>query len=186
MFNLWQKNDKMISFYSIFKTAKSKNRWWNLLKTFLQTSVFWLVFLYVLPRLIIKIEGMLHLPSFSPLILLGWSCFVFFSILGLFSGYTMSWWGRGTPLPMDCPNELVIQGPYRLVRNPMAVAGIGQGICVGIILGSYSVIVYALLGAVLWHIWIRPTEEADLLERFGVSYQHYQKEIKCWIPTFRH
>lgn len=172
----------MNQLYNIFKTAKSKNRWWNLLKTFLQTSVFWFIFLYVLPYLIIKAETMAGVPAFSPLMLLGGWCFIFFSILGLYSGYTMSWWGRGTPLPMDCPNELVIQGPYRVIRNPMAVAGIGQG---GLTLGSYSILIYALLGAVFWHVLIRPKEEADLLERFGETYKRYQNEVKCWIPRFR-
>jgi protein-S-isoprenylcysteine O-methyltransferase Ste14 len=36
---------------------------------------------------------------------------------------------------------LVIAGPYRYVRNPMAVAGILQGIAVGWYLGSVSVII---------------------------------------------
>jgi protein-S-isoprenylcysteine O-methyltransferase Ste14 len=171
--------------YSIFKTAKAEKRKWNLLKTFLQTTVFWIVFLFILPTLIVWFESILEVPSFSTLTLLGWSSFVFFSCLGLYSGYTMSWWGRGTPLPMDCPNELVIQGPYRVIRNPMAVAGIGQGLSVGLVLGSYGTVVYALLGAVLWHVFVRPPEEIDLEQRFGGTYQAYQKSVKCWIPTFR-
>ncbi len=175
----------MHQLYSIFKTAKAENRKWNLMKTFLQTTLFWIVFLSVLPSLIVYLEGVLAMPSFSPFLLLGWACFVFFSGLGLYSGYTMSWWGRGTPLPMDCPNELVIQGPYRVIRNPMAVAGIGQGISVGLILGSYGTVLYALLGAVLWHVFVRPPEEVDLERRFGVAYQQYQKRVKCWIPSFR-
>lgn len=175
----------MNHFYAIFKTANSQNRKWNLLKTLLQTSVFWVVFLYLFPSLIVWGETSLNFPSFAPLVLLGWICFTFFSCLGLYSGYTMSWWGRGTPLPMDCPNELVVQGPYRMVRNPMAVAGIGQGFCMGLVLGSYTTLIYALLGGIIWHVFVRPPEEVDLTERFGAAYQRYQKNVKCWIPTFR-
>ncbi|MBL4650707.1 MAG: isoprenylcysteine carboxylmethyltransferase family protein [Aureispira sp.] len=174
----------MYPLYSIFKTADSKKRKWNLLKTYLQTTIFWVVFLYILPTLIIWLEDILEVPSFLSLIFLGWSCFVFFSCLGLYSGYTMSWWGKGTPLPMDCPNELVIQGPYRIVRNPMAVAGIGQGISIGLVFGSYGTVIYAMLGAMLWHVFVRPPEEVDLEKRFGMAYQNYQKSVKCWIPTF--
>jgi protein-S-isoprenylcysteine O-methyltransferase Ste14 len=30
--------------------------------------------------------------------------------------------GRGTPLPVAPPRELVVQDPYRYIRNPMALA----------------------------------------------------------------
>ena len=97
----------------------------------------------------------------------------------------MSILGVGTPLPLDSPNFLVVKGPYKFVRNPMAIAGIGQGIAVGLFLGSFGVLIYALLGAILWHILVRPVEEKDLEKRFGKSYQRYKKEIKCWIPSFK-
>lgn len=47
------------------------------------------------------------------------------SVLGLYSALVMVRVGKGTPLPLDQTQELVIKGPYRFVRNPMAVAGIG-------------------------------------------------------------
>ena len=36
--------------------------------------------------------------------------------------------GRGTPLPFDAARDLVVSGPYRLVRNPMVVAGLTQSL----------------------------------------------------------
>jgi protein-S-isoprenylcysteine O-methyltransferase Ste14 len=67
----------------------------------------------------------------------------------------------------------------------MAVAGILQGIAVGWYLGSVSVIIYSLTGAVLWHIAVRPVEERDLAKRFGQSYAGYQKNVRLWVPRFR-
>lgn len=113
---------------------------------------------------------------------MGWALFILFCLLGLWSGYTMSWYGKGTPLPLDCPQKLVIAGPYKFVRNPMALAGIGQGVSVGIILGSPFVIIYAISGAFLWHYLVKPSEEADLLGRFGEKYVEYCKHVKCWVP----
>ena len=169
---------------SIFKPSKSNNRAWNLTKTFLQTIIFWLLFLYLIPTAILKVEKTIQINGFEPMAEIGWTLFLFFSLLGLFSGYTMSWNGKGTPLPLDCPNKLVVQGPYKIVRNPMAIAGIGQGICVGIIIGSYLVILYSIIGAILWHLLVRPSEEKDLESRFGQSYLDYKNKIKCWIPKF--
>ena len=168
----------------MFKPAKSKNKIWNLTKTFVQTVFFWLIFLYLIPIGILTIETITKTKGFSAQNEIGWILFFIFSLIGIYSGYTMSWRGTGTPLPLDCPNKLVIEGPYKFVRNPMAIAGIGQGICVGLILGSYTIILYSISGAILWHIMVRPIEEKDLEQRFGKQYLEYKSKIRCWIPKF--
>jgi len=90
--------------------------------------------------------------------------------------------GDGTPLPTATAPRLVIAGPYRYVRNPMALAGIAQGVAVGFYLGSYGVIAYSLLGAIFWHTAVRPVEEHDLVERFDESYVQYRKSVRLWFP----
>ena len=90
--------------------------------------------------------------------------------------------GQGTPLPLDQTNRLVVGGPYRWVRNPMAVAGIGQGLAVAIAAQSWFVFGYALLGAIVWQFVVRPIEERDLESRFGQEYLDYRKRVRCWIP----
>jgi len=162
----------------MFHPATSTNRYWNLFKTFLQTLVFWGVLLYVIPSFIAKIE----FGAFEPMPVLGWIVFVLCGALGLYTGFTMSWKGEGTPLPTDCPRALVVSGPYQYVRNPMAVAGIGQGVAVALILGSSLVVLYALAGALLWHFAVRPIEEKDLKSRFGESYDEYKQTTRCWLP----
>jgi len=162
----------------MFYPAKSNNRYWNLAKTFLQTLAFWFLLLFLVPHFISKID-VLRVPTLP---YVGWFLFCCFGALGLYTGFTMSWFGRGTPLPTDCPRELVVSGPYRHVRNPMAVAGIGQGLAVSLIMGSLLVSIYALAGAILWHLVVRPIEENDLSERFGESYLIYKRSTRCWLP----
>jgi protein-S-isoprenylcysteine O-methyltransferase Ste14 len=83
------------------------------------------------------------------------------------------------------PNRLVVAGPYRFVRNPMAVGSIIQGIGVGLLLSSWIVVVYAVFGAVVWNVLVRPVEEADLEARFGEPYRRYRSELRCWVPSLR-
>lgn len=111
--------------------------------------------------------------------------FVLGSAGGLWSCVTMALQGKGTPLPAETARELVVAGPYRIVRNPMAVCGAAQTVGVGLVLGSWTVVAIGVAGAVLWNVVIRPGEEADLAERFGASYQRYRAEVRCWIPVRR-
>jgi protein-S-isoprenylcysteine O-methyltransferase Ste14 len=76
----------------------------------------------------------------------------------------------------------VIAGPYRYVRNPMAVAGIAQGVAVGLLLGSWLVVIWALCGSLVWNSLIRPFEEEDLEKRFGDDFRAYRDHVKCWVP----
>jgi protein-S-isoprenylcysteine O-methyltransferase Ste14 len=106
--------------------------------------------------------------------------FVACSALNVASGAVLAVCGRGTPLPVACPRALVVAGPYRYVRNPMAVAGIGQGVAVALGLGSWLVLLYALAGAVIWHVAVRPAEERDLAARFGRAYTAYRRAVPLW------
>lgn len=76
----------------------------------------------------------------------------------------------------------MITGPYRFVRNPMAIGGIAQGVAIGLMVGSWLVIVYALSGSLVWNALVRPLEETDLEERFGSAFRAYRDRVSCWIP----
>ena len=56
---------------------------------------------------------------------------------------TMALIGEGTPLPAETARKLVVAGPYRYVRNPMAVAGVIQTASIGLLFGSWMVVVLA-------------------------------------------
>ncbi|MET0303678.1 MAG: isoprenylcysteine carboxylmethyltransferase family protein [Microbacteriaceae bacterium] len=160
----------------------------NLATVAAQIIVFWGLFLIVIPSAVVALESRwrvgIALPPPAPggLAVAGVALLVLASALGLWSAGTMATRGRGTPLPSAMPTRLVIAGPYRLVRNPMAVAGIVQGIGVGLVLSSWLVVAYAVVGSVLWNYAVRPLEERDLEERFGDEFRRYRDAVRCWLP----
>ncbi len=155
--------------------------------TLVQITIFWSTFLWVLPRGLIELEGHLGIPGFSHHYQAhgALALWVAASALGLSSGVVMARRGKGTPLPTASAPNLVIAGPYRWVRNPMALAGITQGLAVGWYMGSFGVIVYSFIGGVVWHVIIRPVEEAELSERFGEDYGTYRRRVSLWLPLRR-
>jgi protein-S-isoprenylcysteine O-methyltransferase Ste14 len=170
------------------RVARPASPGWNVLKTLLQMVVFWCLFLFLLPWAITALEHATGLDGWRFGCPAGqWGGGLLFALggsLGLTSAVVMAARGRGTPLPADCARELVVVGPYRYVRNPMAVAGLAQGVAVGVFLGSPGVIAYALVGGPIWHLLVRPWEEADLAERFGEAYRRYRAAVRCWVPRF--
>jgi protein-S-isoprenylcysteine O-methyltransferase Ste14 len=155
-------------------------------KTLAQTVVFWTLFLAVLPAAVLAAEEAAGLAGWRfgcpAATAAGAGLFALGGALGLTSGMVMAVRGRGTPLPADCARELVVAGPYRYVRNPMAVAGLAQGVAVGLAVGSPAVVLYAVSGGPVWHLLVRPWEEADLERRFGDPYRHYRAAVRCWFP----
>ena len=152
--------------------------------TFAQIVVFWGFFLVVLPIAVSRLERRWAVGVEWPWVagVVGIVVLVSACALGISSAVSMSVRGQGTPLPSAMPNRLVVAGPYRFIRNPMAVAGIVQGVAVGLLLGSWLVVAYALIGSLLWNYAVRPLEEADLEERFGAEYREYRDSVRCWVP----
>ena len=171
---------------AMFRHSKEAKTSWILVKTFTQIIIVWSLILVVFPLLIVQLEKKLGIPTFTFPIqqILAIVLFPFISLVGIWSAFTMAKIGRGTPLPMDTASKLVVQGIYSYVRNPMAISGIGQGLLVGVLLGSPLVLLYGLMGGFIWQFIFRPLEEIDLLKNFGADYEKYQRNVRCWIPRF--
>ncbi|MFF1829978.1 methyltransferase family protein [Paenarthrobacter sp. NPDC058040] len=159
----------------------------HVVTTFVQLIIFWGLFLGAIPLAINVLERRWALNiDFPPTSgVLGGVLLLLASALGVYAAIAMSTQGQGTPLPAAMPNRLVIAGPYRWIRNPMAAAGIVQGAAVGLILGSWMVVGYAVAGSLVWNYAVRPLEEADLRMRFGAEFDAYCRDVRCWIPSFR-
>jgi protein-S-isoprenylcysteine O-methyltransferase Ste14 len=161
----------------------------NLAKTLTQIVVMWLVFLFVAPAALYRLENRLGLghTRFTSHFwrVVGVCLFAAGGTLGLVSAWFMVTRGAGTPLPADATRKLVVAGPYRHVRNPMAMGSFAQGIAVGLFLGSPLATAYALVGTIGWNYFVRPWEELDLERRFGAPYKAYEEQVRCWIPSLQ-
>jgi protein-S-isoprenylcysteine O-methyltransferase Ste14 len=93
--------------------------------------------------------------------------------------------GRGTPVPIDPPKELVATGFYRYVRNPMYFGVLLILIGHFLWFGFWSLLVYTAFAFVATHLFVTFYEEPTLKRKFGTAYQEYLKRVPRWIPRFR-
>lgn len=170
----------------LFRVAREASVGRNLGKTFVQILVVWGFALVLLPLGVVWIEDRVGLArwDWDGRVALGAGLLALGSAVGLAAAWLMAVIGRGTPVPFDAARQLVVRGPYRVVRNPMAMSAVTQMLGVSSILGSPSTALLALAGGVLWNEVFRPPEEAFLAQRFGTEYRRYREAVGCWIPRW--
>jgi protein-S-isoprenylcysteine O-methyltransferase Ste14 len=91
--------------------------------------------------------------------------------------------GRGTPAPFDPPRRLVIQGPYRFVRNPMYL---GAGLALAgaaLFYGSLLLLGYTGLFFLATQLFVVWYEEPALRRTFGQEYAAYCGRVRRWWPS---
>jgi protein-S-isoprenylcysteine O-methyltransferase Ste14 len=171
------------------RTSSATNPLWNLLKTFVQMVVVWGFCLLYVPGQLFHVERQVGLDyvlfGTTEWMIAGIVTLLVGSVLGLTSAVVMAVAGKGTPLPMDAARTLVLAGPYRYVRNPMAIAGGLQMIGMAMTIGSCFTLAVTPIGWIIWNRVIRPWEERDLERRFGAPYAAYRDAVPCWIPRIR-
>ncbi|MFI9511199.1 methyltransferase family protein [Nocardia sp. NPDC052566] len=106
---------------------------------------------------------------------------------GVTFGVTVALFARagGTLAPWDPPQELVVAGPYRYIRNPMisgVFAALAGEACV---LGSWWILGWFGFFVLAQNIYIRFDEEPTLVARFGESYAEYRNSVPRWLPRPR-
>lgn len=90
--------------------------------------------------------------------------------------------GLGTPAPVAPPEQLVVGGLYRHVRNPMYVAVASTIIGQALLLGRPVLLAYAALFMAAVAAFVRWYEEPTLTRRFGAEYAAYRRAVPAWHP----
>src|SRR6185295_15862711 len=81
--------------------------------------------------------------------------------------------GRGTPAPFDPPRRLVVQGPYRHVRNPMYLGAVLALAGAALFYQSIPLLSYAALFLVVMQLFVLLYEEPTLRRTFEQDYEAY-------------
>lgn len=93
--------------------------------------------------------------------------------------------GRGTPAPIAPPDQLVVGGQYRYVRNPMYVAVTASIAGQALLLGRWALLLYAALFWATTAAFVRLYEEPALAARYGAQYDAYRRAVPAWRPRLR-
>ncbi|MGO9340595.1 MAG: methyltransferase family protein [Terracidiphilus sp.] len=107
------------------------------------------------------------------------------ALVALWCVFTFVVKGRGTPAPFDPPRRLVIQGPYRFVRNPMylgAALALAGAACFYM---SAMLLVYGAIFLLVTHLFVVGYEEPTLRRTFGQDYEAYCHRVRRWWPRVR-
>ena len=82
-------------------------------------------------------------------------------------------------------SPLVMDGPFRYVRNPIYLAGITLLLGVSLLYPTWEAkdLVLPLLLLAYFHLAVVRIEEPALRQHFSLAYEEYCKRVPRWVPT---
>jgi protein-S-isoprenylcysteine O-methyltransferase Ste14 len=149
-----------------------------------------LVFLVGFPMAVIVLKDTNRIPWLAahPLNILSMICGILVGLLGLWLLIaTIPLYLRltaGTNMPWEPAPELIIEGVYRYVRNPMHMGVFLVMLGEGLALRSKGMLSFAWVAALLHLFYIPLSEERGLERRFGQAYRDYKAQVPRWIPRW--
>jgi protein-S-isoprenylcysteine O-methyltransferase Ste14 len=90
--------------------------------------------------------------------------------------------GEGTLASWDPTRQLVVEGPYRYVRNPMIAAVLAVLLGQALLFGSPELLVWCGAVFAINCAYFLAYEEPGLERRFGAAYRDYKAAVPRWIP----
>ena len=84
----------------------------------------------------------------------------------------------------DVPQRLVVEGPYRYVRNPLYDTDVCLILGAGLLTHTWVLVLLAVLYLAQLALQL-PLEERELRERFGIPYRRYCELVPRFVPRRR-
>jgi protein-S-isoprenylcysteine O-methyltransferase Ste14 len=112
----------------------------------------------------------------------GWVWFGLSLLAYLGASIVLTTKGKGPFVEFDPPKELVIDGPYRFVRNPVVCALLSTQFGEALAFSSTGILLMFLIFAFLGHRQVTRLEEPLLRQRYGQAYVDYCTHVPRWIP----
>jgi len=104
------------------------------------------------------------------------------SFLYLWCAFDFTFTGKGTPVPIDPPKKLVVNGAYRFVRNPMYIGIMMILIGESVLFESAVLLLYGIACFAGFCLFVGFYEEPVLKRKFNRSYIDYCHNVPGWIP----
>lgn len=157
----------------------------RLIVTLLAGAVFAVVMPYALLTLAPRLDVALGFPSFAAgatTAIIGGIEIVIGAVYALWSIGMQIAQAAGTPLPFMPTQQLLVSGPYKYCRNPMAFGAISIYAGTSIYAGSFSALLFTAVFTILLIVYIKQIEEKELAVRFGEAYLAYKDNTPFLVP----
>ena len=137
----------------------------------------------LLPHLILARTGATFPDAWTPLHILALVAMLMGAGILLRCIWDFAVQGRGTLAPNDPPRDLVVQGLFRYVRNPMYLGVLLLLLGEALFFRSAGLLQYSAAWFFIVNLVVLFYEEPALRRRFGESYQQYTRLVHRWIPS---
>jgi protein-S-isoprenylcysteine O-methyltransferase Ste14 len=138
--------------------------------------------LIFLPNQILSSTGITRPAAFGAWQVVGMLLGASGAALALACILTFVFVGKGTPAPFDPPRRLVVQGPYRVVRNPMYIGAALALAGAALFYQSIPLVGYAGVFLLITHFFVVLYEEPTLRQAFERDYDAYCRRTGRWWP----